>query len=181
MATQHVVVVDYTPLWKKSFQEEALRIRIVLGKNLDAIYHIGSTAVPGLKARPVIDIMPVVQNISEVDRLYPHFEAMGYECMGEFGMPGRRYFRKGGDERTHQIHIFQRSSRKDIERHLAVRDFLRTHADVAARYGLLKSELAAACPYDIEAYCEGKNAFMKELEQKALQWALEGKGSFEEW
>ena len=67
--------------------------------------------------------MPVVRDLAQVDACSVQFEALGYEVMGEFGIPGRRYFRKGGDERTHQIHIFQQDNRADIDRHLAVRDY----------------------------------------------------------
>ena len=112
--------------------------------------------------------MPVVRDLAQVDACSAQFEALGYEVMGEFGIPGRRYFRKGGDERTHQIHIFQQDNRADIDRHLAVRDYLRCHPADAKAYGELKARLAAEHPYDIEAYCDGKDAFAQELEQKAL-------------
>lgn len=129
------------------------------------VYHIGSTAVKGLAAKSIIDIMPVVTNISLVDKHNKEFVAIGYECMGEFGIEGRRYFRKGGDNRTHQIHIFEQSNHKDINRHIAVRDFLRTHPDIALEYGELKMELAYRFSEDIEGYCTGKDAFVKQLER----------------
>lgn len=132
--------------------------------------HIGSTAVKGLAAKSIIDIMPVVTNISLVDKHNKEFVAIGYECMGEFGIEGRRYFRKGGDNRTHQIHIFEQSNHKDINRHIAVRDFLRTHPDIALEYGELKMELAYRFSEDIEGYCTGKDAFVKQLEKDALLW-----------
>lgn len=90
--------------------------------------------------------------------------------MGEFGIAGRRCFRKGGDNRTHQIHIFEKSNNKDIDRHLAVRDFLRTHPETAAKYGELKIRLAERFPEDIEGYCNGKDAFVKQMEKDALLW-----------
>lgn len=113
---------------------------------------------------------PVVTNISLVDKHNKEFVAIGYECMGEFGIEGRRYFRKGGDNRTHQIHIFEQSNHKDINRHIAVRDFLRTHPDIALEYGELKMELAYRFSEDIEGYCTGKDAFVKQLEKDALLW-----------
>lgn len=82
----------------------------------------------------------------------------------------KRYFRKGGDNRTHQIHIFEQSNHKDINRHIAVRDFLRTHPDIALEYGELKMELAYRFSEDIEGYCTGKDAFVKQLEKDALLW-----------
>lgn len=165
-----VEVVPYNPLWQQMFDEEAARIRMVLGKELVDIHHIGSTAVPGLAAKLVIDIMPVVKDLRRVDALNPLFGQLGYECMGEFGIPGRRYFRKGGEHRTHQIHIFQEDNRQDIVRHLAVRDYLRAHPEEADRYAALKQELAARFPADIESYCDGKDAFVRQLQEKALAW-----------
>lgn len=166
-----VIVTAYDETWPALFEEEAKKIKQILGSHCKAIHHIGSTAVKGLKSKPIIDIMPVTDNIAEIDNYNPAFEALGYECMGAFGIPGRRYFRKGGDDRTHQIHIFEEENQKDIQRHLALRDYLRTHPEEAVAYGALKEKLAACFPNDIEAYCDEKNSFVKELEQKAMVWA----------
>ena len=167
---QQIVVVEYNPEWKQMFDEEASAIKQILGTELIEIHHIGSTSVTGLKAKPIIDIMTVVKDIAHVDRLNSEFEKIGYECMGEFGILGRRYFRKGGDNRTHQVHIFGESSKKDIERHLAVRDYLRNHVDVAKKYAELKSRLALLFPDDIDGYSDGKDDFVKQMEQEALIW-----------
>lgn len=117
--------------------------------------------------------MSVVSNIQKVDALALEFEKVGYEYLWEFGVLGRRYLRKGGDKRTHQIHIFEMSNKADIERHLAVRDYLRTHKDIANEYGKFKEKLAHDFTYDIESYCNGKENFMKKLEQEALLWVKE--------
>ena len=122
---QHITVVPYDPAWPGLYEAEAQAIAGVLGQRLTAIHHIGSTAVPGLAAKPVIDIMPVVRAVTETDECRADFEALGYEYLGEFGIPGRRYLRKGGDERTHQMHIFASDDVHAIARHLAVRDYLR--------------------------------------------------------
>ncbi len=167
---QHVVVTEYCPEWEMMYAEEAALIAEILRDNCVAVHHIGSTAVKGLKAKPIIDIMPIVADISKVDAVAEKFEKIGYEYLGEFGIPGRRYLRKGGDERTHHVHIFEQSNRADIERHLAVRDYLRTHKEVADQYGVLKEELAEKFSYDIEGYCDGKDMFVKNLEQTALAW-----------
>lgn len=168
-----IEVVDYRPEWEKMFQEEEKKIRKILGKNCIAVYHIGSTSVKGLHAKPIIDIMPVVKDISLVDAHDPEFRALGCDCRGEFGIPGRRFYAKGGDRRTHHIHIFEKSSEADIKRHLAVRDYLRSHPDTAREYAELKKNLAARYPHDNDGYCNGKDAYMKELEQKALKWQEE--------
>lgn len=170
---QHVIVTSYSPRWPGLFEQEAQAIRQILKDSCTAIYHIGSTSVPGLAAKPIIDLMPVVTDLARADACQAGFERIGYEYLGEFGIPGRRYLRKGGDERTHQIHIFEQSDQYAIRRHLAVRDYLRCHPEAAEAYGQLKIRLAEEFPFDIEGYCDGKDRFMKELERKALEWAGE--------
>lgn len=165
---QHVVVVPYDPRWAEEFLREAEKIARILGDNCAAVHHIGSTAVEGLAAKPIIDIMPVVRDLTRADACRAAFEAIGYEWMGEFGIAGRRYLRKGGDERTHQVHIFAESDTENVARHLAVRDYLRTHPRDAAEYGALKIRLAEQFPYDIDGYCDGKDAFVRALEKRAL-------------
>jgi len=166
---RRVIVTDYNPQWPEKFEIEAAKIKQVFGEDLIAIYHIGSTSVPNLKAKPIIDIMPIVRDIEEVDKFNDEMIALGYEPMGEFGIPGRRYFRKGGDDRTHHVHIFQVGS-QEAERHLAFRDYLRLHPDAAKKYGELKEKLANRYPDDIEAYMNGKDGFIKDLEKEAIKW-----------
>ncbi len=165
-----VRIVDYNPIWPERFRAEARLIEDILAENLVQIFHIGSTSVPGLKAKPIIDIMPVVRSIEQVDGVTGQFEAIGYEAMGELGIPGRRYFRKGGENRTHQIHSFQYDNVGDITRHLAFRDYLRCRPDIGAAYAALKSELALRYPDDIGSYCNGKDAFVKRVERDALRY-----------
>lgn len=165
-----VIVTEYNKLWPSMFKKESERIKSILKDECIEIYHIGSTAVENLKAKPIIDIMPVVKNILKIDELNSEFEKIGYECMGEFGIKGRRYFRKGTEVRTHQIHIFEVLNKKDIIRHLAVRDYLKSHPDIAFEYGEFKENLSKRFPEDIEGYCDGKDEFVKALEQKALKW-----------
>lgn len=86
--------------------------------------------------------MPVLRNIRSIDNYNKEFEALGYEPKGEFGIAGRRYFRNGAKIRSHHIHIFREGNLNDIERHLAVRDYLRVHELSAFEYGKLKSKLA---------------------------------------
>ena len=129
-------VVPYDPFWEVEYENESQKIKNILKDILVEVYHIGSTAVKGLAAKSIIDIMPVVTNISLVDKHNKEFVAIGYECMGEFGIEGRRYFRKGGDNRTHQIHIFEQSNHKDINRHIAVR-VQKTEQTVTAKTAML--------------------------------------------
>jgi GrpB-like predicted nucleotidyltransferase (UPF0157 family)/glyoxylase-like metal-dependent hydrolase (beta-lactamase superfamily II) len=166
----NVVVTEYNDKWNEMFIEESQQIKKIFADEVIDIHHIGSTSVPGLKAKPIIDIMPVVKDIEKMDSFNEQMISLGYECMGELGMKGRRYFRKGGDHRTHQVHVFQADNKEDINRHLAVRDYLRTHSEDVKQYGDLKENLAKHFPKDIAAYMDGKDEFVKELERKALQW-----------
>ncbi len=113
---QHIRVVSYNPKWPLEYEREKQKITAILKGNCVKIWHIGSTAVPGLAAKPVIDIMAAVQSLEAVDAVAGEFAQTGYEYLGEFGIPGRRYLRKGGDERTHQIHIFRISDRENLNR-----------------------------------------------------------------
>ncbi len=167
---QHIILAEYNPLWIKMFEAEAMKIENILGENCIEVHHIGSTSVVGLAAKPIIDIMPIVYNLADVDKVATEFEKIGYEYMGEFGISGRRYLRKGGDERTHQIHIFSVKSVYDIERHLAVRDYLRSHTVACEQYANLKRKLANKYPYDIWGYCDWKEEFVQQLEKEALGW-----------
>lgn len=166
----HIRVVDYNLNWRKMYNEEEKLIRDILKIELIRSFHIGSTSVPNLKAKPIIDIMLVVNDIDKLDNYSSQFENLGYEAMGEFGIKGRRYFRKGGDNRTHQIHAFQYDNIQNIERHLAFRDYLCKKPEICIEYGELKSKLANKYPNDIDGYCDGKDDFVKRIEKDALKW-----------
>jgi GrpB-like predicted nucleotidyltransferase (UPF0157 family) len=135
------------------------------------VHHIGSTAIPGIFAKPVIDILMEVENTFEFDGSSYAMEGLGYESMGEFAIPGRRYFRRNNAVgiRTHQVHAFESKS-PEIARHLAFRDYLIAHLAEARAYGELKRDLAREFPEDIQGYMKGKNSFIKEHEAKALVW-----------
>ena len=165
---QHIIVVDYDPCWAAKYDAEKDKITAVLKDNCVGIWHIGSTAVQGLAAKPVIDIMAAVKSLKEVDCAVKAFRKDGYEYLGEFGIAGRRYLRKGGDEWTHQLHIFAAGDKQNILRHIAARDYLRRHKEAREEYASLKKRLAKLCPYNIEGYCDGKGAFVKRMEKQAL-------------
>jgi len=165
---QHITVLDYNPEWPSKYEEEKEKITAILKDNCIAIYHIGSTSVPGLAAKPIIDMMVVVRSLEKVDTVSGDFSHIGYESLGEFGIAGRRYFRKGGDEQTHHIHIFHADNWNDIVRHLAFRDYMRTHGKEREEYAKLKKELAKNFPYNIDSYCDGKEEFVRSMEKQAL-------------
>lgn len=165
-----ITVVEYDPNWRNKYLKEEFKIKGILQDKLINSFHIGSTSIPNLKAKPIIDILLVVKDINELDAYSVQFENLGYEVMGEFGIKGRRYFRKGGDNRTHHIHAFQYDHIQEIERHLSFRDYLRQNPEICKEYGELKSRLADEYPTDIDSYIDGKNDFVKKIEKEALQW-----------
>lgn len=167
-----VEVCSYSENWALLFAKEAEKLTRIFENNIVTIHHIGSTAVLGLQAKPIIDMMRVVKDITLVDQFNEKMQEIGYEPKGENGIPGRRYFQKGGDNRSHHVHIFQVGSNA-IKRHIAFRDYLRKHPDVMKRYGELKEKLAQQFPYAIESYINGKDQFVKEIEAKALDWYKE--------
>lgn len=164
-----VEVTPYNDKWPLMFKEEVAKLHAILGSEVLEIHHIGSTAVKGLQAKPIIDIMPVVKNISQVDSYNMLLESVGYEAKGENGITGRRYFQKGGYNRTHHVHVFEKGS-PHIERHIAFRDYLRVFWNEAQAYGVLKKKLMEQHPYNMDSYISGKAQFVMELERKAMGW-----------
>jgi GrpB-like predicted nucleotidyltransferase (UPF0157 family) len=167
---RQIVVVPYKDSWPKEFESEKDLIQRSVSCENMKIHHIGSTSVVGLSAKPIIDILVEVDNISELDGHNEEFETIGYECKGEFGIEGRRYFQKGGDNRTHQIHAFVAGSMGAI-RHLAFRDYLIAHKEIADKYADIKYIAAKNCQNNIDLYCKSKNDFVVLHEKLALDWA----------
>jgi GrpB-like predicted nucleotidyltransferase (UPF0157 family) len=165
-----VEVVPHDPRWRDSFEAEATNITAALG-NVVAIHHIGSTAIPDIHAKPVIDLLVEVDDIEAIDARSSAMESIGYEVMGEFGIPGRRYFRMDDPHgtRTHQVHAFQAGS-AEVVRHLAFRDYMIAHAAEAQRYSELKRKLAAEYPWDMDGYVDGKDGFIREMDRRAAEW-----------
>jgi GrpB-like predicted nucleotidyltransferase (UPF0157 family) len=168
-----LILEPHRESWKHGFESEAARIMAALGPTLQILHHIGSTSIPGIHAKPIIDILAEVESLECLDASRHAWEQLGYEVMGEFGIPGRRYFRKSiAGIRTHHVHAFSIGS-PDLARHLAFRDFLRCHPPIAQEYSALKLSLANSCHGDIDAYMDGKDAFVKETERMALDWFAE--------
>ncbi len=166
-----VIVVPHDPSWPRHFDVEARRIAERAGDIVVRLHHIGSTAIPGIHAKPIIDILMEVTALQALDAVTPELEALGYEAKGEFGIPGRRYFRKNDalGRRTHHVHAFE-SGTHDVQRHLAFRDYMIAHPAAAHAYGELKRELARQHPDDSKAYMDGKDAFVKQGEVQAMAW-----------
>jgi len=160
-----IEVVPYNPKWPQLFEVEAALIKKALGDNCIAIHHIGSTSVPGLSAKPIIDILPVVKDILEVDPRTKLMEDLGYLAKGENGMAFRRFFQKGADIKTHNVHVYEEGD-PEINRYIKFRDWMRSHPDDRDAYAKLKVELAAKFPHDILSYCNGKDAFVASIDNK---------------
>ncbi len=165
-----VVVVPPDPSWPTAFSAEAQRLRDALDDVVVDVHHVGSTAIPGIHAKPIVDVLLEVTTVDRLDEREDAVVALGYEAMGELGIPGRRYFRRNDatGTRTHQIHAFATGT-LGVERHLAFRDYMIAHPDEAAAYCALKRELGRDQP-TIEEYVEGKDTFVRERETRALLW-----------
>ncbi|HEX8319170.1 GrpB family protein [Longimicrobium sp.] len=166
-----IEVVPHDPRWRDAFDAEAKHIAAALGPNLVAIHHIGSTAIPDIYAKPVIDLLVEVDDVEAIDARSSAMGSIGYEVMGEFGIPGRRYFRKDDQHgtRTHQVHAFQAGS-GEVQRHLAFRDYMIAHPAEAQRYSELKRKLAEDYPWSMDGYVDGKDGFIKEMDRRAAEW-----------
>lgn len=164
-----VIVLPHDNEWTVLFAEEADKLKSILGEQVDSVHHFGSTSVPGLAAKPIIDILLVVEDITFVDNYNDGLQVIGYTGKGENGIAGRRYFQKGGDDRTHHLHIYQIGS-PEIHRHLVFRDYLRSHPFAVKEYGELKKQLGQQFPYDIDSYILGKEDLASKIQTDAINW-----------
>lgn len=166
-----VLVVPPDPAWAGRYAAEAARIRAALAEVDVEIHHIGSTAIRGIAAKPIVDLLLEVAELAALDARSAAMSGLGYEAMGEFGLPGRRYFRRSTPDgvRLFHVHAFQRGS-AEARRHLAFRDYMIAHPAAAQAYGALKQRLAREFPDDMPAYMDGKDAFVKQHEALALAW-----------
>lgn len=169
MGRRKIKVVEYNPAWVSLFESEQSLLENALGGLAVKVEHIGSTAVPGLAAKPVIDILIEVSGLPELESRSRELESIGYLVLGENGITGRRYFQKGGNQRSHHVHAFETGD-TNLLRHRAFRDYLIAHPDIALEYSGVKKMAAAACGNDISQYMSLKNGFIKAHEALALQW-----------
>lgn len=168
MMEDPILIVDYNADWPIQYEQEKIRILDALGDTVMDIQHIGSTSVPGLAAKPIIDILLGLKQVPPSQAEISGLEALGYLYCGEFGIPGRHYFRRGMP-RTHQIHSVLVDS--DFwKSHILFRDFLRAHPDAAQQYEALKRKLAVEFRYDRERYTDSKAPLIERLLEKARAW-----------
>jgi GrpB-like predicted nucleotidyltransferase (UPF0157 family) len=163
-----VVLSPYDPQWPAMFEAEAVRIEHALVGLPIRLEHVGSTAVPGLAAKPVIDILAGRPPRSDPAPYVAAMKQLGYEHMGAYGIRGRNYFRRGSP-RTHHVHMVTWTSTfwKD---HLTFRDALRENAALAREYETLKYDLAATLPReDKRLYADAKGPFIRKVLREAAQ------------
>lgn len=180
MSTQRVLkVTDYDPLWASEFEAEASSLQRVFEPNFLCAHHIGSTSVPGLAAKPTIDIAVEVVAGTVIPDCYPAMEHLGYVCRGEClyapipGVPGRFYFVKY-DGPNHLVHVHAyEAGHDDLEEKLLLRDYLRSNNAAIERYGNFKKQLVQEFANDNLGYMRGKDELVTALINEARQW-LEG-------
>ena len=159
MVSPAVVLVPYDPQWPALFEAEAAWIERALAGLPIRLEHVGSTAVPGLAAKPIIDILAGRPPRSAVAPYVAAFRQLGYEHRGTSGLPGREYFRRG-DPRSHHVHLVSWTSALWRD-HLAFRDYLRDHPSVAREYETLKRDLAVTLANDRRRYTDAKGPFIR--------------------
>lgn len=160
-----IEVVPYDPRWPALFEAASREIHTVIGGYITGIEHIGSTAVPCLAAKPVIDILVGVRSLSDAPLFLPPLAPLGYTYVPEHEdiFPERRYLHRIADgQHTHHVHIVEPGS-EFYRVQLLFRDYLRAHPRDAAAYASLKYQLAGQYHLDREAYTDGKSAFIQEI------------------
>ena len=166
-----VELVPHDPAWAAQAAAESSRLSEAIGETLIRIEHIGSTSIPGIVAKPTIDLMPIVKSLAELDARQAAVEALGYVWRGEFGIPGRRYcIREQQGRRLFHVHC-QQAGHPEIARTLDFRDYLRAHPEEARAYEGLKRTAAAAHPADTLAYSNAKSGWIGACIDRATEWA----------
>lgn len=173
--TSHEQIAAYNKEWPSLYKAEALELRKIFGDKLLEVEHIGSTSVPGLASKPIIDIMVLIENHSEADKFIPELEKLGYmfdaEVHSKTQFPERHFFRKGSPAQYH-LSIAYADKGSFWKRQLAFRDYLRSHSDERDRYATLKQELITKDPTGKNSYIGGKTDLINEMLDKSgfVRW-----------
>jgi GrpB-like predicted nucleotidyltransferase (UPF0157 family)/protein associated with RNAse G/E len=166
LAAGVVELHPHTPIWVELYQAEEARLRAAISRYVLDIQHVGSTSIPGIPAKPIIDIGVAVANFEEAAVCIEPMRALGYEYKGELGIPRRHYFARG-EPRTHHLHMNEIGS-ADWRQQIAFRDTLRADAKLAQEYATLKLRLAQQFPTDRLAYTESKSGFIFKVLHRAI-------------
>ena len=169
-----VLLAPHDPAWAEMAAAEGARLAGVLGEKLIAAHHIGSTAIPGIAAKPVVDLMPVVRSLEALEARRADVEALGYLWRGEFGIEGRRYcvLERNG-KRVFHVHFYQAGAAQ-IGAQLVFRDYLRAHRHEALAYEAAKHAAAEAHPENSLAYNDHKAGWIRACLERANAWAAGG-------
>lgn len=166
---EHIEIVEYSADWPRVFEREAAAILAACRPSIAEVHHIGSTSVPGLAAKPILDILPVAAGAAEALEAVSRMTARGYRFRGENGIAGRFYFDMVVDGRTvMHVHMFP-ADHPEVRRHLVFRDHLRTNPEVASEYERLKRELATRYRDDRQTYTDSKAAFITGVIDAAMR------------
>jgi GrpB-like predicted nucleotidyltransferase (UPF0157 family) len=167
-----ILLVPHDPSWSERFQAERSAILTACGSSISAVHHVGSTSIPGIAAKPIIDILAVLAKSEDGLACIRSLERLGYEYRGANGIEGRFYFKK---PQAFHVHMYP-ADHPDTGRLLRFRDYLRSHPAEAARYEALKQELAKRFATDRRAYTTAKDHFCAQINQLALQASKEASG-----
>lgn len=166
MRTKRIVVVPYDPEWNAAFQELKAYFFNILGSGVLAVEHVGSTAVPGLSAKPIVDVDVVIRDDGCFPEVKARLEAAGYAHEGDLGIAGREAFAYASTAlMAHHLYVCPHGS-AELKRHLLFRDYLRAHAAERERYGAIKVRAARASPTNIDAYLAEKAPYIKKIHAK---------------
>ncbi|OWA33318.1 hypothetical protein B9G55_21805 [Saccharibacillus sp. O16] len=166
--TRKIEIVPYDPAWPQAFEQIASSVKEWIGDLLIGVEHVGSTSVPGLAAKPIIDLDAVMRYEDQLPQIIERLAQQGFEHQGNLGIEGREAFEPKRDFGFMNYHLYVCSPHgAGYQEHIALRDYLRTHDEARGEYARLKQELAQAHPADIDAYVQGKTAFVQKILQQA--------------
>jgi len=169
LARGTVQLQRYVPEWRTLFEQEATLLRSVMGTDAQHVEHIGSTAITGMAAKPIIDLVVLVSSLDEAGRWIPILQSLGYEHRPNNGVSDRLFFAKGPrSRRTHHLSLAEAKSSFYREK-LLFRDYLCSHREAFDEYLRLKKELALRHPDDRDSYTEGKRGFVERIIRLATE------------
>lgn len=166
-----IEIVPYDPKWPEFFNHESLKLRKALGNHLREIYHIGSTSIPNMPAKSVIDILLVWENLDAINDITQELNSLNYYNIRRHVIPHRSFFtRRQGEKINFHLHIRERGD-PQINRHVNFRDYVIHHPDDAKRYAELKIKLASEFSEDMNSYVFGKDRLVQEIDEKTKRWS----------